>query len=241
MPSPRQIKRNHCTTTNLLRNWGTGALVRPKWKGHGRDANIETHENRFADMEKREERRMERDCQTIPTISDNGFEDNLDNWEQPFQGAGRTTPPGAKRTKGAAGERDGRVNIENHENRFADMDGGREADVQSGDGRPARGASGKRKTSGMTPSPLQKRGGARWKGKPRAGACGVDGPGGGVASAGAFAKPREVPPGPRARERIDSHPVLCRMPSNTMVWSCRSPADMPRGLRLADEQRGNHC
>jgi hypothetical protein len=50
-------------------------------------------------------RRMERDCQTIPTISDNGFEDNLDNWEQLFQGAGRTTPPGAKRTKGAAGER----------------------------------------------------------------------------------------------------------------------------------------
>ena len=50
---------------------------------------------------------MERDCQTIPTISDNGFEDNLDNWEQLFQGAGRTTPPGAKRTKGAAGVRDG--------------------------------------------------------------------------------------------------------------------------------------
>ncbi len=118
---------------------------------------------------------------------------------------------------------------------------GGKADVQSGRGRPARGASGKRETSGMTPSPLQKRGGGRWKGKPRAGACGVDGPGGGVASAGAFAKAREVLPGPRARERIDSHPVLCRMPSNTMVWSCRSPADVPRGLRLADEQRGNHC
>ena len=36
---------------------------------------------------------------------------------------------------------------------------GGKADVQSGDGRPARGASGKRETSGMTPSPLQKRGG----------------------------------------------------------------------------------
>jgi hypothetical protein len=51
-------------------------------------------------------RRMERDCQTIPTLSDNGFEDNLDNSGQLFQGGGRTTPPGAKRTKGAAGERE---------------------------------------------------------------------------------------------------------------------------------------
>ena len=61
---------------------------------------------------------MERDCQTIPTISDNGFEDNLDNWEQLFQGAGWTTPPGAKRAKGRLGS-ERMVNIEN---RFADME-----------------------------------------------------------------------------------------------------------------------
>ncbi len=47
---------------------------------------------------------MERDCQTIPTISDNGFEDNLANWEQLFQGAGRTTPPGGEMNEWRAAE-----------------------------------------------------------------------------------------------------------------------------------------
>ena len=40
--------------------------------------------------------RMERDCQTIPTIPDNSFGDNLDNSRPLLQGAGRTTPPGGR-------------------------------------------------------------------------------------------------------------------------------------------------
>ena len=45
-----------------------------------------------------------------------------------------------KETKGQL-ERGRKVNSENHENRFADMESGRRADVQSGRGRPARVAS----------------------------------------------------------------------------------------------------
>ncbi len=41
-----------------------------------------------------------------------------------------------------------KVSIENHENRFADMEKGSKAAVQSGRGRPAREAAGRRKTSG---------------------------------------------------------------------------------------------
>ncbi len=55
-----------------------------------------------------------------------------------------------KETKGRQ-ERGRKVNIENHENRFADMEKREgEAAAPSGRGRPARGASGKRKTSEKT-------------------------------------------------------------------------------------------
>ncbi len=81
---------------------------------------------------------MERDCQTIPTISDNGFEYNLDNWEQLFQGAGRTTPPGERRTNGAAGARDGWSTLKTMKTASRTWKSGREVDVQSGRGRATR-------------------------------------------------------------------------------------------------------
>ena len=121
MPSPRQIKRNHCTTTNLLRDWGTGALVRPKWKGHGRDANIENHENPSVDMETRERggwKEIVRQFQQFPTMVLKTTWTTGNNFFKVPDGQPR---PAQKEQKGLLGS-ERKVNSENHENHFADIE-----------------------------------------------------------------------------------------------------------------------
>ncbi len=63
-------------------------------------------------------------------------------------GGGRILHKRTKRKQKGRLECGRKVSIENHENRFADMEKGSKAAVQSGRGRPAREAAGRRKTSG---------------------------------------------------------------------------------------------